>query len=121
MKKVYLYNSIAVVIFLGILFTGCKDDAPAGECSTNPLVFHSLEAAQDTIETGESTTITATAEGYELSYVWTASNGFIIPGDAENVVTYTASPCSIGEITITCQVEDGCGNSETKNIIIIVQ
>jgi len=112
-----------MIMLIAVALTGCKeDDTPAGDCDGHdPLSFISLVAEDDIIEAGESTTVTATAEGYELTYEWTASTGYIFAGDSENVITYTASPCSIGDITITCEVTDACGNSETKRIIIVVQ
>ena len=108
------------IIILVTLFFSCENENPAGCDGHDSLNFISLVAENDTIETGGSTTITATAEGYELSFEWTAEKGFIFPGESDNIVTYTASPCSIGEITITCKATDACENSETKTLIIVV-
>jgi len=120
MTQSNICNKAIIIICLVIFFIGCKDDEPIQDCITNPVNFIGLTAEHDTIETGGSTIITATAEGYTLSYEWTASKGFIFPGESDNTVTYTASPCAIGEITITCKASDACDNSETKNIIIVV-
>jgi hypothetical protein len=106
---------------LTLLAFSCSEDEPSGCEGQDPVNFISLIAEQETIEAGGSTKITATAEGFGLEYEWTASQGFILPGEAANIVTYTASPCSIGEITITCKVTDACGNSDTKRKTIIVQ
>ena len=110
-----------ILIILVILSAGaCDRNEPIGCGNRDPINFVSLTAEHDTIETGGSTSITATAEGYELSFEWTAEKGFIFTGESDNIVTYTASPCAIGDITITCKATDACDNSETKNIIIVV-
>ena len=108
------------LVCLMILLAGCKNDEHGLECVDHPLHFMSLVVGQDTIEVGGSTTVTANAEGYELSYEWTASQGFIIPENEASEVTYSASPCSLGEITITCKVTDACDHKETKRITILV-
>jgi hypothetical protein len=120
MKQVALFNTLLVTVCLALLFVGCKDEESGQECLENPLNFISLITEQDTIEAGGSTTIRATADGYKLSYEWTASQGFITPGSETYLVVYSASPCSIGEITITCKVTDACDNSETKRLTIVV-
>ncbi len=120
MKQVIIFNKLLITICMVVFFVGCRDEESKQECLEYPLNFISLIAEQDTIEAGGSSTITATAEGYELSYEWSASQGFIIPGSEAYQVTYSASPCSVGKITITCKVTDACDNSETIRLTIVV-
>src|SRR4030042_6576196 len=84
----------------------CEKDAHTQECLDNPLNLISLIAESDIIESGMSTLITAIAEGYKLSYQWEADRGYITPQNDPNVVKYSASPCAVGEITITCKGTD---------------
>jgi len=101
------------------IFVACSDDENAEGDPTQPLVFKSLIAEHDTINAGELTEIIATAEGYKISFHWSATGGDIL-GSGEQV-TFTASPCYIGRNQVTCMVSDGNGQSETKKVIIIVQ
>lgn len=81
------------------------------------LVYYSLEAERDTIAPGGSTTVKASATGTKLEYYWSASLGDIVGEGAE--VTYTASPCQVGENEITCRITNG-NQSETKTVEIVV-
>ena len=102
---------------LYILFLSCegKQELP-DDCS--PINFISLEAENDTIDSGTETIIAAEAEGDALTYEWTMTLG-IIEGSGSSV-TYKATPCAIGEIEVTCKVTDECANSESKSVIILV-
>jgi len=113
------YFSIVFLIF-SIFYMACEKTEQSQECLDNPLEIISLTAQHDTIEAGGSTLVTAVAEGYKISYSWSASQGFLLPQEKENEVMYSASPCSIGEIIITCKVTDDCENSKTKEIKIFV-
>ena len=112
MKKV-------IIIIVSILFFySCEEEENNTGDPNQALVFTSLTAENDTIEPGKQTKIIATATGYKIEYFWAASAGDILGNGAE--VIYTASPCQIGENTISCIVKDGNGNSEEKEIIIVV-
>jgi hypothetical protein len=87
----------------------------------NPINFISLTADNDTIEAGMSTNVKALAEGYKISYEWSATRGYIMPEDNKpNEIKYSASPCAVGEIIITCRVTDFCKNSKSKDVTITV-
>lgn len=84
-----------------------------------PLVFTSLEAEKDTIESGESTKIIAIASGYKITYNWAATAGDIL--GRGNQVFYAASPCHAGKNKVTCTVKDGNNASLSKEIFIVVR
>jgi hypothetical protein len=109
-----------LLIQLSILFfflVSCeKGSETPGNCI--PINFISLEAENDTIESGSDTDIRAEAEGEGLKYEWTKSLGIIEGSGAQ--VTYIATPCAIGEIEVTCRVIDKCNNSESMTIKIYV-
>jgi hypothetical protein len=109
---------LGVLISLAVL-TACHEDGGDEGNPDQPLVFQSLIAANDTIFSGETTQITATASGYKLVYHWSASSGDILNSGAQ--VIYASPPCISGKFQVTCQVKDGNGQSETKSISIVVQ
>ena len=109
-----LLISIAMICFA---LTACQKENGNGDPSEK-LIFESLTASEDTLFAGETSVITATAAGYDLSYHWSASNGDLLGTGAE--VTYMPSPCDIGTNSISCEVIDGNDQSETKTISIVV-
>jgi hypothetical protein len=110
---------IALPLIL-FLFTCChkEDNGESGDPAQS-LVFNALTAEKDTLTSGETTKVTASASGYKLSYTWAATLGDIL-GSGSSVV-YATSPCSIGKITITCTVKDGNEKSQSKSTIIVVK
>lgn len=112
-------NKIILVILFFVVVLACEDENNGGGDSSQQLIFESLTAENDTIVSGETTTITATATGYNLEYHWSATAGDLLGAGA--VITYTSSPCNIGVNTITCTVKDGNSNSETKSVDIVVE
>ncbi len=112
-------NKILLILISVFLLYCCEEKENNSGDSSQPLVFTSLIAEKDTIEAGDQTKITATASGYKIQYFWAANAGSILGEGAE--VIYAAPPCQAGENTITCMVKDGNGNSEKKEIIIVVQ
>ncbi len=102
---------------LSVLLVSCEKDSKT-RIGCIPVNFISLEAENDTIESGSETIIEAEAEGDGLIYEWTKTLG-ILEGSGSRV-TYIATPCAIGEIEITCKVIDECDNSVTMTLIIIV-
>jgi len=113
-------KQISFLIFI-LLLVCCENNEQTQECIDNPLTFISLTAEHDTLEFGGSIKISALAEGYKLSYEWSATRGYITPiEDKPYEVNYAASPCAVGEITITCTVTDDCNNSKSKDVKIIV-
>ena len=102
---------------LCILFVSCEKKGESPD-NCNPINFISLEAENDTIESGANTEITAKAEGDGLKYEWTKTLGAI--DGAGPTVKYIATPCAIGEIEVTCRVVDECDNSISVSLIIVV-
>jgi hypothetical protein len=110
--------SVFLIIFL--FLSGCsKDENGAGGDADQPLVFKSLVAEKDTLAPGQSTKITATATGYQISYTWAATAGDLL-GNGDSV-TYATSPCHIGKNKITCTIRDKKNETQTKEIYIVVE
>ncbi len=108
---------ITAVLSVIILFiAGCEKEQP---CQGEPLIFTSLTVSPDTIDTGEYADVQAVASGCRLDYHWSVTKGSILGTGAE--VTFAASPCAIGENTITCTIKDGNDQSETKTVRIVVR
>lgn len=99
-----------------LLIAGCEKEQP---CRGEPLIFTSLTVSPDTIDTGDYADVTAVARGCQLSYHWSVTRGSILGTGAE--VTFAASPCSIGDNTITCTVKDGNDQSETRTVRIVIR
>lgn len=107
--------------FCLLLLISCENNEQTQECIDNPINFISLTVENDTIEAGISTFVTAVAEGYEISYEWSATRGYITPVEGKPyVIKYSASPCAVGEITVTCKVTDYCNNSKSRDVKIMV-
>lgn len=96
-----------------------KDDDGNQEDPGQPLIYTSLTAERDTIESGETTKVTAVATGYKLSFHWSATAGDIL-GTGSQVI-YAASPCQAGKNKLVCTVSDGNNNSKSKEIFIVVK
>ncbi len=96
-----------------------KGDDGNQEDPGQPLIYTSLTAERDTIESGETTKVTAVATGYKLSFHWSATAGDIL-GTGSQVI-YAASPCQAGKNKITCTISDGNNNSNSKEIFIVVK
>jgi len=109
MKKLFFY------IILCCLLTSCKKEEKDEDAYLSSFI--SLVADNDTIFTGQSTKITATAEGQNISFFWTASAGDIL--GSGNVVTYIAPTCVPGINEISCTASAG-SSSEKKTINITV-
>ncbi|NBC83995.1 MAG: hypothetical protein GVY19_11545 [Bacteroidetes bacterium] len=101
------------------LFLSCENNDDESGNPSEQLVYESLTIDRDTLSPGETTTITASATGYNIEYHWSATAGDLLGGGS--VVTYAASPCHVGENTISCTVKDGNDKSETKSVKIVVE
>ena len=119
MKNISIKVSVIFLVF-ALMIISCKnDDNDNGNGDGTPLIFSELKAESDTIYAGASTTITATATGYKLTYYWSATAGDIFVLGAGKI-EYGTPPCILGVNTVTCTVKDGNNNSETKSIDIVV-
>ena len=115
-------KQILIASALLISIAGCKKNETPAQTVSTPLDFRSISAANTTIAINSSTTITATATGEGLTYLWaveSGSAGDIIGSGAS--VTYGASPCCGGSNTITCTVKDASNAQQSKSITIVVQ
>lgn len=109
------------LLFIGIIifYGSCEKEATGNGEPSEPLVFESLQVDKTTLIPGETAKLTAIATGYQLSYYWSATQGDILGKGAE--VIYAPSFCHVGENTITCEVKDGNGQSESKTVTIVVE
>ena len=106
-------------LLITLLAACSKDDEGGTDDPDQPFIFSSLVTEKDTIETGESTNVKATATGYRIKFYWAATAGDILGSGSE--VVYTASPCQAGKNKITCTVRDGNDASVSKEIYIVVK
>lgn len=102
-----------------LLLAGCGKDEPGEGDPDQPLVFTSLTTEKSTLTIAEKTKVTATAMGYQLSYTWQATMGDCL--GSGNIIEYIPSPCTLGNIKITCTVKDGNGKSLSKDVTVKVQ
>lgn len=112
-------NLLSLFLFFLLISSCSKNDDGNQEDPGQPLIYTSLTAERDTIESGETTKVTAIATGYKLSFHWSATAGDIL--GTGNQVIYAASPCQAGKNKLTCTVSDGNNNSKSKEIFIVVK
>ena len=114
MKSNYIIPCFLFLLF----FSSCTKEEPPENHDDDPIEFISLTAGRDTIFIEDTTQITATASGYELTYIWSVEKGDIL--GSGNSVTYVATPCTVGDNPIICTVKSSNGKEETKNVIVTV-
>ena len=114
MKNRFLFYAILIPF----LYMGCEKEEPPDDHSDDPVEFIALEAARTVIFIEDTTKITATASGYELSYHWSVEKGDIL--GSGNVITYVATPCTVGDNEIYCTVKSSNGKEETKHVVVTV-
>ena len=112
-----IYFFILLVVAISSCGKDSEEDIPPCQVDFN---FVSLIAETDSVQIKGSTEISAYATGCYLSYFWSTSlqNSYILGNGSK--VTYMAPLCIIGPDKISCTVEDGFGNSSTKEITIVV-
>ena len=109
-KTIYL-----VTILITVFIISCSKSTPAPENSI-PLKFTSLVPQDTVLPVNGITNITANATGSGLNYQWTASYGSFIGSGS----TVKWSVCHADKFTITCQVKDDNGHSDSKTVSINV-
>lgn len=109
-------NTVIISLFLLFFLSACKEEEPVTNSSVL-VSFDSLTIQNDTIPTGSITTLTAIAQGTELTYLWSATRGDIV--GSGNVVTYVAPTCVIGDNEISCVVK-AANKSEGKTLVVTV-
>ncbi len=112
------YSYFILILIFMAAFAACDKDDDIDNGEKEPLVYESLEAEDEEIEIGETTKVTATASGTDLTYNWSTTGGSIV--GSGSTITYASDPCEPGEHTITCEVVDAFDNSESKSVIINV-
>jgi hypothetical protein len=108
-----------LLFLIAPFFVTCEEETEEKRDIGLTLDFISLIADKDTLVSGETTGVKATATGYELSYYWSASSG-VIHGSGSQV-TFEAVAGNCGGSRITCQVKDGDDVYDSRTIVIIVQ
>jgi len=114
MKPKYLI--ICFLAFAGLF--GCTKEEPPDNHDNDPIEFTSLTAGRDIIFIEDTTQITATASGYELTYIWSVEKGDIL--GSGNSVTYVATPCTVGDNPISCTVRSSNGKEVSKDVNVTV-
>lgn len=126
MARVYFFNRyIITLIFTVIVISSCKKDenTKVQEESLSAPEIVKIEASKYEIKFGgaDYTTITATATGGDLEYLWEVDLGDIIPqSDKGDVINFSGSACCIGEKEIILTVSNKKGQDKDTIIIEIL-
>jgi hypothetical protein len=113
MKKIIFLS----IILIAIVTISCKKSTTEPENNNPPAAefkYISLIPQDTAIAVNGVTNITANATGSELTYHWTASYGSFIGSGA--TVKWTV--CHSDKFSITCEVKDDQGHSESKVVYI---
>jgi hypothetical protein len=104
---------------MGLMISACskKDDTVDPGTQQTPFEYKSLVAADTLMSLTDINTITATASGDGLTYHWTASYGNFIGSGSS--VQWTV--CHSDRFTITCEVKDQYGHSESREVYVRVR
>jgi len=111
----YLNNIITLLIFIALSFSSCKKDNKNTDLlDDTPLNFISLSVPDTVFRISTYISITATATGKDLEYIWSYDDGIILGNG--NEVQYSA--CCEGVYKVTCKIKDYKNRTETKSILI---
>lgn len=111
MKKIISIFCLATLV----IFAACSKSASTPDPGNGAnFKFSSLVAADTVIKVNDITTISASATGDGLTYLWTASYGTFV--GSGSTVQWTV--CHQAKFTISCLVTDQYNHSETKTIIV---
>lgn len=111
--------------FPGIYSISCTVTDLVGDTQTHEIeieviegfLYKSLTADPDRIPANDATTISATALGNGLSYTWKCDPPATLLGSG-NRITFTI--CHADVFTVTCEITDEKGNSQSKSVTITV-
>lgn len=121
MKSLKLFASILTIFFLA----SCdKDDANLNNANTVMPEIDSLTVSNNRIQagSGEPAIFNCYATGGNLNYVWEVDLGdLFITNDEGSEAQFTASPCCVGDRTITCIVSNDKGEVSTSLDITITE
>jgi len=109
---------ILLCLLLFMLFSRCGKEEPPDQHENDPVEFISLITGRDVIFTEDTTRISATATGYELSYLWSVEKGDLLGSGPE--ITFVATPCTVGGNEIFCTVKSSNGKEKTKSVVVTV-
>lgn len=115
-------KQLIIITCLFIFFmnmAACDKNDPTPDENVEELVFELLSSNKDTLRNGEGATIQAIARGTKLVYQWRASAGDIL--GSGSTVSYVTTPCVVGNIEITCKIEDALKNSDQKTIKLYIE
>jgi hypothetical protein len=119
MKSIKFFASILTILFLA----SCdKDDANVNNANTVMPEIDSLIVNNTRIQSGsgEPAIFNCYATGGNLNYVWEVDLGdLFVTNDEGSEAQYTASPCCVGDRTITCTVSNDKGEASTSLTITI--
>ena len=110
-------SCLILAVFIALSITACSKTENLVIKDSILTSFESLTAEKDTLKRGQSTEITARAEGYKIMFKWYATEGELLGSGSQ--ITFVASPCCTGNSIITCEAI-AANTSESKSITIIV-
>ena len=119
--------SVLVLFLIGILIlTSCdnEDIIPDPGVQTSFPAIDSITASKSIVKFGgqEPTIISVFAHGGSLSFTWEVDLGDIIPQNTDaSIVSFTGSPCCIGEKEIKCTAINDKGSTSKIITITIVE
>ena len=116
-KKVFVSYFMALIVVLSISCKKKEDNPDPDQRKT--LVFNSLTASDTSIVLGNYTTLTAVADGDELTYIWGSESGFGTVVGSGAVVQW--SVCHADRFWVYCDVQDKYGDKLRKTIRISVK
>jgi hypothetical protein len=96
----------------------CQPEEPDPEGQDVPLIFKEVTASRTQIFTEDTTSLHAHATGYKLTFHWSVEKGDLI-GTGQDII-FVATPCTVGNNTISCTVMDGNQKSETRQVTVTV-
>ena len=113
MKRILYLSTILIVVIM----ISCSKSSSAPEDNTSgDFKFISLVPQDTAIQVNGFTNVTANATGSGLTYKWTASYGTFL--GSGSTVKWTV--CHSDKFTITCEVKDDKGHSDSKSVSINV-
>ena len=115
MNRIFL----TTLIIIALVVVSCTKNDDKTDSASQPAQFeYKSLVAQDTIMLlTDINTIVATANGDGLTYHWSASYGNFI--GSGSTVQWTV--CHADKFSITCEVRDQYGHSESKDVYVRVR
>lgn len=117
-----MHRTTTILLFLfSVLFIqGCYKEEVYDE---NPFMikkrvldYNELKPGNPSLFTGDTVTIEALASGDSLKYTWSADNGILVATGA--IAKFTSD--IPGDYGISCTITDRYGNSEKKDVSLLV-